>query len=443
MMDDAAKREETVADFIPPPARADAEQVEKFATAARSVVSAEHVLAAGVKDEFARARPQVVVRPATEQELVAVLRLANEAGLAVSPRGGGTKMKWGDQPKQADVILSLERLNRVIEHAWADLTVTVEAGCTLRALQQTLAKHGQRLALDALWPEQATVGGVLSTNDSGVLRLRFGGLRDFVIGMTVALADGTLAKSGGKVVKNVAGYDLPKLMTGAFGTLGVITRAVFRLHPVAVQSRSFTIRAGDFAEAQEVMLGIQDSQLAHSALQMRYADGGSSEVDVLFEATGAGLAGQIERLKAMFASADIVEADASVWQARQRLFDDAERRPSYVILKISTLPADIAKTMEYFAGASGNTEFAAVVQATGLGHYALWGEESSVMMAEFSFMPTIEQGGGSMMIQQRSQAILPVATWRCARPVFALCEAMKRQFDPRGTLNPGRFVGQI
>ena len=111
-----------------------------------------------------------------------------------------------------------------MEHAWADLTVTVEAGCTIAELQRTLAQHGQRLAMDPLWPERATIGGILATNDSGALRLGYGSLRDLIIGITLALADGTVASSGGKVVKNVAGYDLPKLATGSLGTLGVITQ---------------------------------------------------------------------------------------------------------------------------------------------------------------------------------------------------------------------------
>jgi glycolate oxidase FAD binding subunit len=203
-----------------------------FEADVRQIVTAKYVRTAATKDAVAGVQPRFVVEPGSEQELGKVLKLANAAGLTVIPRGGGTKLEWGNQPLSADVILSTARLNRVLEHAWADLTVSVEAGCTIAKLQETLAKHGQRLALDALWQKNATVGGVLSTNDSGALRLRFGSLRDLVIGVTVALADGTLASSGGKVVKNVAGYDLPKLMTGAFGTLGVITRAIFRLHPL-------------------------------------------------------------------------------------------------------------------------------------------------------------------------------------------------------------------
>jgi glycolate oxidase FAD binding subunit len=237
-----------------------------FESDVREIVTAKYVRMATADDAIAGVQPSIVVEPGNERELAKVLKLANAAGLAVIPRGGGTKQEWGNPPKRADVIVSTARLNRVIEHAWADLTVSAEAGCTIAKLQEALAKHGQRLALDALWPERATVGGVLSTNDSGALRLRFGSLRDLVIGATVALADGTVASSGGKVVKNVAGYDLPKLLTGAFGTLGVITRAIFRLHPLPKETRPISCVVQNIAEAQRLALAIQDSKLAHSAL---------------------------------------------------------------------------------------------------------------------------------------------------------------------------------
>src|SRR6266481_1239218 len=234
-----------------------------------ALVGNEYVRAATAADAVAGGQPKLVIEPATERELAGILRLSNEAGLAVIPRGGGTKLGWGNSPARADVVLSTARMTEIIEHAWADLTVTVEAGCTVQRLQETLGQHGQRLALDPLWPEKATVGGVLSTNDSGALRLRFGALRDLIIGVTIALPDGTLASSGGKVVKNVAGYDLPKLVTGALGTLGVITRAVFRLHPLPLNIRTFTFVARDWADANRLVLSVQDSKLAHTGLQVR------------------------------------------------------------------------------------------------------------------------------------------------------------------------------
>src|SRR6202171_5208529 len=267
-----------------------------------ALVGNEYVRAGPPANAVAGAQPNLMIEPGTERELAEVLRLSNEAGLAVIPRGGGTKLGWGNSPARADLILSTARLTKIIEHAWADLTVTVEAGCTIQKLQETLAQHGQRLALDPLWPEKATVGGVLSTNDSGALRLRFGALRDLIIGATIALPDGTLASSGGKVVKNVAGYDLPKLVTGSFGTLGVITRAVFRLHPLPRAAKTFLFTAETFQAMQQHILAIQDSQLPHTSLQIRCAARELPAADILFEATDAGLAGQESQLRKLLGS---------------------------------------------------------------------------------------------------------------------------------------------
>src|SRR5437879_11547004 len=247
-----------------------------------AIVGNENVRAAIAADAVTGVQPKRVVEAGTESEISESLRLSNVAGLAVIPRGSGTKFGWGNPPARADLVLSTARLNEIIEHAWADLTVTVEAGCTIQRLQETLAEHGQRLALDPLWPEKATIGGVLSANDSGALRLRFGALRDLIIGVTIALADGTLASSGGKVVKNVAGYDLPKLVTGALGTLGVITRAVFRLHPLPRNTRSFSAATANAEEAQRFVLAVQDSKLAHKFIKSYFFADASTVLDILF-----------------------------------------------------------------------------------------------------------------------------------------------------------------
>ncbi|HTF67350.1 MAG TPA: FAD-binding oxidoreductase, partial [Edaphobacter sp.] len=171
----------------------------------------------------------VTVSPEDTQQISAVLAFAGKNRLTICPLGGSTKLHWGGRVVP-DIYISLARLNRVVEHPWQDLTCTVQAGCTWSKLQQSLVAHGQFVALDPLFQSRATVGGILSTNDSGVLRQRYGSLRDLVIGMTLVLPDGTIARTGGKVVKNVAGYDLSKLLTGSLGTLAIITEANFRLH---------------------------------------------------------------------------------------------------------------------------------------------------------------------------------------------------------------------
>src|SRR5712691_6893245 len=291
----------------------------------------EYARSATAADAVAGVQPKLVVEPGTEGELAEILRLSSEAGVVVIPRGGGTKLEWGNSPARAGLILSMARMKEIIEHAWADLTVTVQAGCTIQRLQETLAQHGQRLALDPLWPEKTTIGGVLSTNDSGGLRLRFG----------------TLASSGGKVVKNVAGYDLPKLVTGALGTLGVITRAVFRLHPLPRNTESLSIPTSHVDETQRFVHAVQDSKLAHAALQSRFSGEIQPISDILFEGTDVGLAAQETQLRNLSGLASLSKTPASVWTARQDLwgFSDPE---STAIAKVTILPANLARIIGLF-----------------------------------------------------------------------------------------------
>jgi glycolate oxidase FAD binding subunit len=420
--------------------------IATFETAARVIIDTANVRATTVEDRVAGVQTQLVVAPGDEQQLAQTLKAANDAGLAVIPRGGGTKLAWGNPPRRADVMLSTARLNAIVEHAHSDLTVTVEAGCTLEQLSDTLAKQNQRLALDGLWPSRATVGGILSTNDSGALRLRFGSLRDLVIGITLALPDGTLAKSGGKVVKNVAGYDLPKLVTGALGTLGVITQATFRLHPMPKESRTVSCLVSDAREAQRLILSIQDSKLAHSALQIRFAESSQPQIDVLFEATEAGCAAQAEQLKSILVPATVIEHGTAVWNARQELYSEAiEKSEASAVAKISVLPTQIAEAYEAIAKLAGasRARFGAVFYAIGIGTIYLAAAPSDLASILRDVRAKIESLGGSLAIAHRPDAMPQLDTWGSAGDALELMRAVKKQFDPKSTLNPGRFVGGI
>lgn len=408
----------------------------------RAVVGAEHVCAATAADSIDGMNCKVVVSPGTEKEVAAVLACANELGLAVIPRGGGTKLGWGNLPGRADVLLSLSRLDRLIEHAWADLTVVVEAGCAMEHLQNRLAKQGQRLALDCLWPAKATVGGVLSTNDSGVLRLRYGALRDLIIGVTLALPDGTLATSGGKVVKNVAGYDLPKLVTGAFGTLGVITRAIFRTHPVCRGSLSLGFTASDFETMQAQVLAIQNSQLAHSALQVRASSDSSLNADVLFEGQEAGLQAQEERLQSLLGIAAVAR-EASSWHAKERLWNGLGGE--CVIAKAIVLPNMLATTLRKLEqlGRARGFEWKAVLQATGIGWIRIDGKGTGSPASVAEIRDYVEANGGSLTTLHFPANAERIDCWGTSGDSIALMRALKQQFDPKRTLNPGRLVGGI
>jgi glycolate oxidase FAD binding subunit len=409
----------------------------------RAIVGAENLRPAEARDSVAGVQPNMVLEPADETNLAVALHCMDAAGLAVVPRGGGTKVAWGNRPARADVVLSTARLDRVIEHAWADLTVSVEAGCTIQNLQNTLAQHGQRVAVDPLWPERATVGGVLSTNDSGTLRIRYGALRDLIIGVTIALPDGTLASSGGKVVKNVAGYDLPKLLTGALGTLGVITRAVFRLHPLPYNVRSSTLMVPDLESANRLMLAVQGSRLAQTGLQARFTAGSGPEVDVRFEGTDAGLAAQAEALRKLADPAiEAVAADA-VWEAREKLWSSPQKA---AIAKLSIVPTSISETYDRIRDLadSFDVKWSAVVQGTGLGWLRLEGSSSDAIHRLLITARTeLERSGGSLNLLHHPADIPAMDAWGTAGDAFPLMLRVKQQFDTRGTLNPGRFIGGI
>lgn len=407
-----------------------------------ALVGRDHVRHTTPSDSICGVQPRLLLEPGNEQELSSALRLANELNLAVIPRGGGTKLGWGNPPTCADLTLSTARLNKIIEHAWADLTVTVEAGCTIGALQAALAQHGQRLALDPLWPEKATIGGVLSTNDGGALRLRFGALRDLIIGVTIALPDGTLASSGGKVVKNVAGYDLPKLVTGAFGTLGVITRAVFRLHPLPRNASTFSISTQNVEQMQQLLSALQDSKLAHTALQARIGLDSPPVLDVLFEGTEAGIAAQEMQVKKIVEPAEFAESPATVWGARQELWNSTG---SSVIAKISLLPSQIRQTAERVQHVADmrQANWKLVIQATGLGWLRLEGKPQDLHAALLELRSQIEGDGGSLVILHRPSEMPPIDAWGQPGDALPLMRAVKHQFDPKHTLNPNRFLSSV
>jgi glycolate oxidase FAD binding subunit len=405
--------------------------------ALREIVGADHVRPASAGDAVRGVAPQFVVEPADGPQLAAVLARATERGLSVVPRGGGTKLEWGNPPRRADIVVSTARLDRILEHAWSDLTVTVQAGCTIQTLQEALRARGQRVAVDPLWPDRATVGGVLSTNDTGALRLRFGGLRDFIIGSTLALPDGTLASSGGKVVKNVAGYDLSKLATGAMGTLGVVTTAIFRLHPLPQQSRTLSAAGGSLDAVQRAIDALQDSKLAHSALQVRASSSTDPVMDILFEGSSAGIDAQARQAQALAGSLALEVTPPAAWRGREALWTGSES-----VLKIATLPADLSKALQHIQrlAETVRVEWAAVFQATGLGWLRIG--EAGARWADL--VRQLRQFiDGSVTVLRPPARDAGADSWADPGDAQALMAAVKQQFDPASTLNPGRFVGGL
>ena len=403
------------------------------------IVGQEYLRPATAADAIEGVMPQMVAEPGTADALARALRWARDAGLKVAPRGHGTKLGWGNPPAGCDLVLSTARLKRVLDHAWADMTVIVEAGCTVGDLQNTLAQHGQRLAIDPSWPERATIGGILSTNDSGSLRVRYGSLRDLIIGITAALPDGTLAMSGGRVVKNVAGYDLMKLFTGALGTLGVIVQAIFRLHPLPRESRSLSFK-GTPETLNQLMLAIQASKLTFTGLQLR-AQPASAQLDVRFDGTAAGIEAQIKQVAQIAGATAPSEAAAGAWTSHQTIWEGAP-----LIAKFSVLPAQLAEvcaSAERVAKAR-SLSWTVVAQAAGAGYLRLNGAEAGLRASLPNLADEVGKIGGTLVVLACPLALKRgFDVWGPTSDTQPVMVRIKQRFDPNGTLNPGRFLGGI
>jgi glycolate oxidase FAD binding subunit len=394
-------------------------------------------------DEVCGVIPELYVEPANEAELERVLNYASQTRMQIAPRGGGTKLDWGVGPQSIDLMISTAKLARILEHAPDDMTVTVEAGVTIAQLQNALSQHRQRLALDPLWPERATVGGTVATNDSGALRLRYGSVRDLIIGITVVLGDGTIAKSGGKVVKNVAGYDLPKLMSGALGTLGIITRAVFRLHPLPEESRTLSFSFLNREKANEFMLSIADSVVVPTGLQMRTGAAGNIAVDVRIDGIAAGIAAQTETVCKLAGKVNPANPLGDPWRAREELWNSGA---SASICKLSMLPTRLSSTAEFVRESlSDNADWTLLMHSTGLAWLQVDAADCA-QIADFisSARDFLAPTGGTAVLLKATPALREkVDVWGATGNALPLMKRIKEQFDPRGILNRGRFVGCI
>jgi glycolate oxidase FAD binding subunit len=427
-------------------------------TALAGVLPPERVRPSGAADAVVGVLPRVVVEPESQEELAAALGWADREGLKVLVRGGGTQLQLGFPPDGGDLLLSTRGLSGVVEHAPADQTATVLAGTPLREFQATLASAGQWLALDPALGARATVGGLIATNASGSRRLRFGGVRDQLIGLRVALADGTLARGGGKVVKNVAGYDLPKLFVGALATLGVIVSATFRLYPLPTISRTVLYTASEPGPLCELALRVNASTLVPTAMDIVSADaeGGEMRLATRFE-SGIGVA-VTDQCAALAALAEPLgggealefEEEAAFWREVATRVPQGDALDGSLLLKASLLPTAVAgwlSTLQRTAGAAG----LGVRYRAHAGHGIMYvrllvGEEAdadALVRVVAALREAALAGRGSLVVQDAPEELLRrLDVWG---PVAAL-EVMRRlrqQFDPNATLNPGRFVGGL
>ena len=420
--------------------------------------------------------PSAVVRPADAAQISEVIRFAIAEKLAVIPCGGCTKLGIGSPPVRYDIALDLTRMNRVLSYDPRDLTLGVEPGARIEDLLRVLAEHKQFLPLAVPFSDRATIGGIAAANSSSPLRHSYGGVRDFCLGMEFVTGDGTVAKSGGRVVKNVTGYDLHKLLIGSLGTLAVITRLNFRTFPLPQAHGTFV---ASFSEAETAFGFCRD--IAHSVLTpqiVEVADPGAAHFlfsgqtparitlqqwSVIISASGqpsvvdrharelghmAGAANADEFVR-------LTDEEHSSVLARICEFPRLilEAAPTAMIFRIGILPTAMAPllTRLHQLAAQNNLEFAALTRATGIVYAAFLPEEGTptpfAVLASTSseIFQVCSEKTGQAMIEWCPAEVKRAAggVWGPARQDSALMQRVKNVFDPQSILSPGRFAGGI
>lgn len=420
--------------------------MSEIAGALHAIVGADHVFAGEAAAAVAvdgRA-PRWVVVPGSAEEVAQCLAFASARGLAVAPAGGGTRRHWGNPPRALDVVLSLRRLARILAHEPADLTLSVEAGVTLGAIAREVDPARQFLALDPPRAAGSTVGGIIATAASGPYRARYGTIRDLLLGVTVVLADGRLVKGGGRVVKNVTGYDMPKLHVGALGTLGVIVAAHLRLHARPAAEASWRVGFGSAEAALEAALGIMDAPVVVSRLQL--VDGATLGVTVGSVPEGVRAQGsRIAETCGRGGGTPVPLAEPDAWWAGVTE-STWPPTPDCLTLRVGTRPSDVVKALRGVEAAAGGAVSvrATAEVANGVLHATLGGPGLGAAALVARVREALAPLGATCVVEHAPAAVKPgLDVWGDVGPAVEVMRRLKAELDPQAILNPGRYVGGI
>jgi len=381
--------------------------------------------------------PRNAVTPSGIGELAGVVRELYADGKPFAFVGGGTELELGNAPLALDTVVATTACNRVIDYAPEDQTITVEAGMTVAAVCAALAEHHQFLALDVPDPERTTIGGAIATNAYGRRRLRFGSIKDNIVGIAIVRPDGVTARGGGKVVKNVAGFDIPKLMVGALGTLGAVVSATFRVHPCSEYSAAVALRKLTAGDVLRVCAEVVNAALVPTSI-VAFDNGGERyDCVVAFDGFRGGVDEQVrsttdiaERLH--FGASQPSPAELDLLEARER----SARCEAPWRVQLGAAPTKLA-------------QFLTQNDVSGIGRIYYPAIGSAILTGNDMSAATIERWRNDLNAGTVVVAAMPldargtVDAWGAPPPSWPIMRQLKTNFDPKGLCNPGRFVGGI
>lgn len=415
---------------------------------AAAVVTEQSVLASHVVDGK---QPALVCSPAAAEQIAAALRVCVEAEAAVVPWGGGTAMGVGNPPRRADVALTMGGVNHLVEHDDANLTATVQSGITLMALQEILARQKQFLPFDPPFPARATIGGIVAANLNGPRRSCYGSVRDLVIGMKVALGSGELIKAGGKVVKNVAGYDMCKLFVGSLGTLGILTEVTLRMAPIP-ETAATVVAAGGLPKVLQFVDELSRSPLLPAAVALMNSvalGAGQNNWQAAIRCEGFAetvtrhLADSQALAQQLGLGVEILRdsAHAQLWD-RVRDFPLSTGR---VVCRVTVPRASVAESVRAIQVGNGSESQPAILSDPLMGTLWIAEPERQISPRRFADLLSLALrcGGHAVMFTAPADAKENIDVWGPPPPTLALMRKIKNQFDPKGLLNPGRFIAGI
>ena len=389
--------------------------------------------------------PRTVIEPASAEEVASALASASEQRASVVIRGGGTKVAWGRTPSPIDIVLSTTRLDRLVAHEYADLTATAQAGARIDDVNRELARHGQWLPIESPF-EGATIGGAIATNDSGPLRHRYGTPRDLLIGIRLALTDGRLIKSGGNVVKNVAGYDLGKLMSGSYGSLAAIVSATFKLTPLPAASSTLIATFDNAAALVSALGAITGSQLEASTCEVHAsalhspAKAGHYRLLLKFESTPGALNAHVQKARALVGDARCEVVAAATESDAWRDYARSPWTPPGMVVKAAWLPALLSNVLAFVGEIreQGTDLELSGRAAIGSGLFHIDGDASTQRAAVERMRSRPDLFRHVVVLRASTELKQQIDVWGSLGDAAALGAAVKRALDPQGILNAGR-----